>query len=98
MAVHHVDGSLAGCHGYLSRELPPILTVDSGDTVVSRTNNAGWSDRPPGTPPGESSRDDAHNLCSFALDRRVSQVVDGLKGIHAMLPRAIFERPPSFGG
>jgi len=41
--------------------------------------------------------DDAYNLCSLALDLRISQVVDGLKGIHAMLPKAIFtDRPATF--
>lgn len=42
------------------------------------------------------SWDDAYNLCSLALDLRISQVVDGLKGIHAMLPKAIFAAPPTF--
>jgi acetamidase/formamidase len=43
------------------------------------------------------SRDDAYNLCSLALDLRISQVVDGLKGIHAVLPKAIFvDRAPTF--
>jgi acetamidase/formamidase len=36
------------------------------------------------------SWDDAYNLASLALDLRISQVVDGLKGVHAMLPRRIF--------
>ncbi|HEY3108697.1 MAG TPA: hypothetical protein VGL23_08085 [Chloroflexota bacterium] len=43
------------------------------------------------------SRDQAYNLCSLALDLRISQVVDGLKGVHAMLPKAIFtDRAPTF--
>ena len=35
-------------------------------------------------------RDDAYVLCSSAVDLRVTQVVDGTKGIHAMLPKRIF--------
>lgn len=35
---------------------------------------------------------DAYILCSVAVDLRVTQTVDGTKGIHAMLPRAIFTR------
>jgi acetamidase/formamidase len=54
MAIHTFDESLANCHGYLSRSLPPRLTIESGDTVVYRTNNAGWDDRPPGTPAGQT--------------------------------------------
>jgi acetamidase/formamidase len=30
---------------------------------------------------------DAYTLCSLACDLRVTQLVDGNKGIHAMLPR-----------
>jgi len=36
------------------------------------------------------SREDAYILCSVAVDLRVTQTVDGTKGIHAMLPKAIF--------
>lgn len=36
------------------------------------------------------SRDDAYFLCSMAVDLRVTQLVDGTKGIHAMLPKSIF--------
>ncbi len=36
------------------------------------------------------SRDDAYILCSFSMDLRVTQVVDGTKGIHAMMPKSIF--------
>lgn len=35
------------------------------------------------------SREDAYMLCSIACDLRVTQLVDGNKGIHAMLPRAL---------
>jgi acetamidase/formamidase len=36
------------------------------------------------------SRDDAYMLCSSAVDLHVTEVVDGVKGVHAMLPKAIF--------
>lgn len=36
------------------------------------------------------SRDDAYMLTSAAVDLRVTQVVDGVKGVHAMLPKSIF--------
>jgi acetamidase/formamidase len=38
------------------------------------------------------TRDDAYMLCGAAVDLHVTQVVDGKKGIHAMLPKAIFGR------
>lgn len=36
------------------------------------------------------SRDDAYMLTSAAVDLHVTQVVDHVKGVHAMLPKAIF--------
>lgn len=36
------------------------------------------------------NRDDAYTLCSVAVDLRVTQVVNGVKGVHAMLPKSIF--------
>ena len=38
------------------------------------------------------SRDDAYVLCSVAADLHVTQLVDGTKGVHAMLAKAIFSR------
>jgi len=39
------------------------------------------------------SRDDAYMLTSAAVDLHVTQVVDHVKGVHAMLPKAIFTTP-----
>jgi acetamidase/formamidase len=36
------------------------------------------------------SRDDAYMLTSVGIDLRISQLVDGNKGVHAMIPKAIF--------
>jgi len=38
------------------------------------------------------SRDDAYLLASAAMDLRVTQVVDGAKGIHAVIAKSIFAR------
>src|SRR2546423_11329468 len=37
-------------------------------------------------------RDDALMLMSAAMDLHVTQIVDGTKGVHAMLPKAVFQR------
>jgi acetamidase/formamidase len=37
-------------------------------------------------------RDEAYLLASVAMDLRVTQVVDGAKGIHAVIPKSIFRR------
>ena len=36
------------------------------------------------------TRDDAYNLCSQAVDLHVTELVDGVKGIHAMIAKSIF--------
>ena len=36
-------------------------------------------------------RDDAYILCSVAVDLHVTQTVDATKGIHAMVPKSIFQ-------
>jgi acetamidase/formamidase len=38
------------------------------------------------------NRDDAYMLSSAAMDLVVTQVVDGTKGIHALMPKAIFKQ------
>jgi acetamidase/formamidase len=38
------------------------------------------------------SRDDTLMLLSAAMDLRVTQIVDGTKGVHAMIPKAIFRK------
>ncbi len=38
------------------------------------------------------SRDDAYMLMSATMDLVVTQAVDGVKGIHALLPKAIFQK------
>jgi acetamidase/formamidase len=38
------------------------------------------------------SRDEAYILTSVAVDFRVTQLVDGTKGVHAMIPKSIFAR------
>jgi acetamidase/formamidase len=43
------------------------------------------------------TKHEAYNLASLAVDFRISQVVDGPKGVHAMLPKALFiSDPPTF--
>jgi acetamidase/formamidase len=39
------------------------------------------------------TRDDAYQLASVAADFDITQLVDGTKGVHAMIPKAIFVGP-----
>jgi acetamidase/formamidase len=38
------------------------------------------------------SNDEAYSLCSFACDLHVTQTVNNIKGVHAMIPKAVLAR------
>lgn len=42
MVQHTIEPTAGNVHGCFSRDLPPILTIDPGDTVTFRTLDAGW--------------------------------------------------------
>lgn len=46
LATYTLNPERRTLHGHFSRDLPPILTVESGDTVVYRTLEAGWGLEP----------------------------------------------------
>jgi acetamidase/formamidase len=53
MTIHTLVASEETLRGYFSHELPPVLTIDPGDTVRLNTLDAGWGLEPPhldGTP------------------------------------------------
>lgn len=41
----------------------------------------------------EISRDEAYSLSSFAVDLRVTQTVNNIKGVHAMIDRRVLRKP-----
>jgi acetamidase/formamidase len=43
MAFYEISPERATLHGHFSRDLPPCLKINSGDTVRFRTLEAGWS-------------------------------------------------------
>ena len=49
MAIHHLAPSRDTLRGSFSREFPPVLTIDSGDTVRFQTLDAGWTIDPSGS-------------------------------------------------
>ncbi len=71
MATYRIEPTRETLHGSFSREYPPILTIDSGDTVLFRTLNSGWVLEPPSFQQGKvksfeprlKGRDDGHALC-----------------------------------
>jgi len=73
MATYDIEPERATLHGHFSRDLPPAVTIDSGDTVVFRTLDANWAIEPrrsahhadwPATfQPRDPRMDDGHALC-----------------------------------
>jgi acetamidase/formamidase len=69
MATYQIEPERATLHGHFSRDLPPVLTIESGDTVVFRTLDAGWNleSAQSGTArkfsPRDAVKDDGHALC-----------------------------------
>jgi acetamidase/formamidase len=42
MALHEIPLERRTLHGHFSRDLEPVLTIDSGDTIAISTLDAGW--------------------------------------------------------
>ena len=70
MATHFLSPDRPNLHGHFSRDLPPVLTINSGDTVVFRTLDAGWHLEVPQSwetqktyIPRDSLKDMGHALC-----------------------------------
>lgn len=70
MADHSLEPTLDTLHGHYSPDLPPILTIQPGDTVHFRTLDAGWSIFDYADPftippkiPHDRERDPGHALC-----------------------------------
>ena len=71
MTLHALEPTLATLHGHFSRELPPVLTIASGDRVRFRTLDVRWGrfehDQPfeaaEAFPGRDLERDPGHALC-----------------------------------
>jgi acetamidase/formamidase len=73
MAIYTVEPERRTLHGHFSRDIPPILTIDSGDTVRFRTLDAGWNleprrttnydEQPAKLEPRDKELDSGHALC-----------------------------------
>ncbi len=61
--IHELPLERANLHGHFSRDLPPVLTIDPGDSVRFATPNAGWElDDRTAFEPRTSPDDDGHAL------------------------------------
>ena len=62
MAVHELPLDSANLHGYFSRELEPVLSVEPGDSVTIAVPNAGWNVGPDEPFPRNPELDTGHAL------------------------------------
>ncbi|GAA4547844.1 acetamidase/formamidase family protein [Amycolatopsis samaneae] len=83
MSVHTLEPSPDTVHGCFDNTLPPVLTVDSGDTIRCATMDGSWGEagaRLFGLPPGAAKRgaDDGHPLLGpvFVRDARPGDVLE----------------------
>src|SRR5262249_16868537 len=68
--LHEIPLERRTLHGHFSRDLPPALTIDSGDTIAFSTLDAGWGAEPPAGDlrerrrfePRDEELDDGHAL------------------------------------
>jgi len=71
MTLHTIEPERGTLHGHFSRDVPPILEIESGDTVRFSTLDAGWGLEPnhaDGSPrrtfePRDGLRDRGHAMC-----------------------------------
>lgn len=71
MAFHRIEPKIENLHGHYSRELPPVLSIDSGDTISYQIPDAAWGEidnpnpfeRPPKIPGRDRELHPGHALC-----------------------------------
>lgn len=77
--------------GVYNTNLLPILTIDSGDSIsFSETWSHFLNELQPGVPIDTLAKLWMNTLCSIAVSFRVTQVVDIVRGVHALIPKNIF--------
>ena len=95
MAVHRIVPSRRTLHGHFSPDLEPVLTIDSGDTVIFQTLDSAWrsvveGEYVPFPDRSESPEDQGHALCGpvaikgarpgLVLEIQIGDIHPGTKG------------------
>lgn len=61
MTTYSLEPTRETLHGHFSRDLPPVLTISSGDSVTFRTLESGWSVGPPPSPDAPAPKFEPRN-------------------------------------
>jgi len=91
MTRHQLDPSPSTTAAVFSRDLPPVLTVDPGDTIVLRSLNASGHLQPQ-TFPGEAAQGDGEVAgtaieCGMTTELALGLVTQRpVPGVHAQTP------------
>ena len=91
MAEYTIEPDRRTLHGHFSREMPPVLTIESGDRVRFRTLDAGWGIEPERKfEPRDEELDKGHALCGpveikrarpgMTLEVQIGEIVPALHG------------------
>jgi acetamidase/formamidase len=99
MALYSFEPEVGKLHGSFSREIPPVLTIDPGDTVRYRTLDAGWYvSRPSGQDRDQwevfPGRDPEHDV-GHALNGPIA--IRGAKSGMALVVHVDVVEPASWG-
>ena len=82
MTIHTIYPALNHLHGRFSRDISPILSISTGDTVRFQTLDAGWCDYEQANPFEKPTKlagrnrelDSGHALCGpIAIEGRIVQ-------------------------
>jgi acetamidase/formamidase len=91
VATHEIPLDQRTVHGHFSRELEPILTIDSGDAVSFATLDAGWGRGPPPPEVGERWQLQPPESERDSEGRPVGHALVGPIAVRGARPRAVLE-------
>ncbi|HEY3207339.1 MAG TPA: hypothetical protein VGJ58_10355 [Gaiellaceae bacterium] len=91
MAIHEIPLEQRTVHGHFSRELEPILTIDSGDAISFATLDAGWGRGPPPPEVGERWQLQPRDFDRDSEGRPLGHALVGPVAVRGAWPGAVLE-------
>jgi acetamidase/formamidase len=91
VATHEIPLEQRTVHGHFSRELEPILTIDSGDAICFSTLDAGWGRGPPPPEVGERWQLQPRDFDRDSEGRAIGHALVGPVAVRGARPGAVLE-------